>query len=358
MTDHGGIDRGGIDRGGIDHRGIDRDSSSARVLHVLAADEVGPCTMRAIVANATPADAVFVFGPSTALTQLRTHALARSIPCDHLASIGGSWWLALTLAAGRMRQRFSRAERVIAYGARAECLSRAAGCERCERAALPAMNSMDFNASDVNKSDTVAIRADQRNRLRRELGIAQHEFAILIAGEPVARMDTRFIVRSAAMAYVGGAPIRLIASPAIPAVFEVSRRFQRTTDCHPMLLDSRAEEPWRLFPAIDAVISDCDGGVNSPVQCMGGQHEHALDARYGLSSLTNTMSALPALLALDAGLPVFAHESLELGERAYSPRWNVVIVLTTIARSVGVLGRKPGVGISDMRHADHAKSLR
>ena len=320
MTDHGGIDRGGIDRGGIDHRGIDRDSSSARVLHVLAADEVGPCTMRAIVANATPADAVFVFGPSTALTQLRTHALARSIPCDHLASIGGSWRLALWIATRSMRQRFLRAERVIAYGARAECLTRAAGCERCEHAALPAMNSMDFNASDVNKSDTVAIRADQRNRLRRELGIAQHEFAILIAGEPVARMDTRFIVRSAAMAYVGGAPIRLIASPAIPAVFEVSRRFQRTTDCHPMLLDSRAEEPWRLFPAIDAVISDCDGGVNSPVQCMGGQQEHALDARYGLSSLTNTMSALPALLALDAGLPVFAHESLDLGERAHSPR--------------------------------------
>ena len=54
--------------------------------------------------------------------------------------------------------------------------------------------------------------------VRRELGLAQHEFALAIVGEPSEWVDPSFAIRAASMARVAGAPIRLLASPRTPRI--------------------------------------------------------------------------------------------------------------------------------------------
>ncbi len=295
---------------------MERSTARTRVLHVLVANEVGPCTLRALAREAVRGDAVLVFGPSSAVASLRRYGLAREISCENMASVGGSWWLAITLAAARLAARWRSSERVVAHGVFAQRIAHGAGCESCELVRPRELESV--TPATFTRTNSTRPTDDERARVRRELGMHSDEYAVLIAGEPVARLDTRFLARAAAMAYVGGARMRLIASPAIPDIMEVSRRFQRTTEGALIVLDARAEEPWRLMDAVDAVLIDCDGGLHSPQQCAGGLHAHALDARLGLASLTPTLSSRPALEALNAERVVIAHESLDLGVHASS----------------------------------------
>ena len=287
-------------------------ASSVRsaVLHVVAADEAGPCTLRFLAHAARAGDAVLVLGPGHWIQLLREQGLTCEVTCVHVASIGGSWWLALTLASSRAASLWRESTRVVAYGARAECLMQGAGCAHVERASLAASLL----------PTTELCKPEHRERVRKELGIRADECAMLVAGEPVARIDLRFIVRATAMANVGGARVRVIASPLIPSVGEISSRFVKATNSPAIVLDARAAEPWKLFGALDAVIVDRDGGLDSPVECAGNQRVHALDARYRLDQAGPSTFAVSAAMAVKSGLTVFAHDSLDVGECADSSR--------------------------------------
>ena len=166
----------------------------------------------------------------------------------------------------------------------------------------------------------------RRARIRHELGIAARERAVLVAGEPSEWIDLSFIARAVGMSIVGGAPLRLVVSPRVPRVAEINGFLTKATGLAPLVVDARADRPWEILPALDAAIIDRDGAVERPVECAGWRSGE-------WQRLAWSASPLPALWALSCGVPVFVHESIDLGARAAHP------LVKRFGRDVAALAR-------------------
>ncbi len=287
----------------------------APLLHVVALEEVGPCTLRAIAHIARAGDSVLVLGARSAVDALRAHGLPRAVRCDNVLRIGGSW----RLCGAAIAAATAGFDRITAYGVRAQQIMHRVGCHRCTRGLLDA-------------TALVSVRCDEnRASLRRALGIGADEAAVLVAAEPAAWTDLRFIAHGASMAFVGGARIRLFVSPRVPALSEAGSWMTRAAGELALHADARAEEPWQLLDAMDALILDRDGGVEAPVRCIGDRTRHPLDMSWNLG--LGVSSPLPALLAVSAGIPALVHSDIDLGTHATSP------LVTRFDRNIAALAR-------------------
>jgi len=277
----------------------------AAVRHVVCFEEAGECTLERIARAARAGDAVLVLGPEAWVETLRAFGLSREIPVARLGRADNIW---------RPNQPVTdseRAGRTLCYGPGAKRLSDRQAMFAPIREELPPAPHWPET---------------RRARIRHELGIAARERAVLVAGEPSEWIDLSFIARAVGMSIVGGAPLRLVVSPRVPRVAEINGFLTKATGLAPLVVDARADRPWEILPALDAAIIDRDGAVERPVECAGWRSGE-------WQRLAWSASPLPALWALSCGVPVFVHESIDLGARAAHP------LVKRFGRDVAALAR-------------------
>ena len=277
----------------------------AAVRHVVCFEEAGECTLERIAREARAGDAVLVLGPEAWVETLRAFGLSREIPVARLGRADNIW---------RPNQPVTdseRAGRTLCYGPGAKRLSDRQAMFAPIREELPPAPHWPET---------------RHARIRHELGIAARERAVLVAGEPSEWIDLSFIARAVGMSIVGGAPLRLVVSPRVPRVAEINGFLTKATGFAPLVVDARADRPWEILPALDAAIIDRDGAVERPVECAGWRSGE-------WQRLAWSASPLPALWALSCGVPVFVHESIDLGARAAHP------LVKRFGRDVAALAR-------------------
>jgi hypothetical protein len=294
------------------------------VLHVVAHEECGMCTVERIAREAAPGDSVLFFGPKCEAERLRDRRLPRPLPAEipvrAIPRVGGSWVtvlpeppaletgsalgaiveraLANWSAARHGVVRDERAPRF--YGPRARILF-----SRLSPSALGEAGDGGGATIAPALPPAIAWPADRRARVRRELALSTREVALLLAGDPSDWIDGSFVARAVGMAFVSGAPLRLVFSPRMPRVAELARFLVSATGSPAPIVDARADTPWELLPALDGAIVDRDGRATQPVACRGLRAgELEIDAE------REVRSAQPALWALACGLPAFVHEDL------------------------------------------------
>jgi hypothetical protein len=277
----------------------------AAVRHVVCFEEAGECTLERIAREARAGDAVLVLGPEAWVETLRAFGLSREIPVARLGRADNIW---------RPNQPVTdseRAGRTLCYGPGAKRLSDRQAMFAPIREELPPAPHWP---------------EARHARIRHELGIAARERAVLVAGEPSEWIDLSLIARAVGMSIVGGAPLRLVVSPRVPRVAEINGFLTKATGLAPLVVDARADRPWEILPALDAAIIDRDGAVERPVECAGWRSGE-------WQRLAWSASPLPALWALSCGVPVFVHESIDLGARAAHP------LVKRFGRDVAALAR-------------------
>lgn len=266
---------------------MDRGASVGN-LHVVCFEEAGECTLERIAREAQPGDRVAALGPERFARRLRALGLPESVALESVGRAAGRPFDRLPAPGGPQPG-------AIAYGPRARALTPGA-----RMAAVP---------------DALPVAApwtpERRARVRRELGLSAGEFAVLVCGDPVSWIDISFASRACTMARVGGAPVRLVASPDTARIAAASEFFETTAHGRPIVVDPRADKPWELLPALDAAVLDADGVGDRPVDCAGW--------RRGPGLVPEPMSALPALWSIAFGRPAAVHASIELGAHAAHP---------------------------------------
>ncbi|MEY3141733.1 MAG: hypothetical protein RLY21_226 [Planctomycetota bacterium] len=261
------------------------------VRHVVCFEEAGECTLERIAREAVAGDAVVVLGPEPWVDALRAFGLSREVPVARFGRAGNIWRLALPSMGSEPDGR------TLCYGPQAKRLTDRTATLATVHDALPAAPQWPET---------------RRARLRRELGIATRDRALLVAGEPSEWIDLSFVARAVGMAFVGGSPLRLVVSPRAPRIAEINGFLAKATGFAPLIVDARADRPWEILPALDAAIVDRDGAVERPVECAGWRSGE-------WQRLSWSASPLPALWALSCGVPVFVHESIDLGAHAAHP---------------------------------------
>jgi hypothetical protein len=332
------------------------------VVHVVAHEECGPSTLARIAREARAGDSVLFFGPRSEAERLRDRRLpsplAIEVPVRAIPRVGGNWITVLpdarVLEPGsalgsiveRALSRWNAARHGVVdelrmprfYGPRARALfSRL----------RPVEMGRDCDAPVPGEPPpAVAWSDERRTRIRRELGLAPREVALVLAGDPSEWIDGSFVARAVGMAFVSGAPLRLVFSPRMPRVAELARFLVSATSSPAPIVDARADTPWELLPALDGAIVDADGRATQPVACRGlrsaelvveldGELDEELDEelesklaakprdRHESESVSGTprevRSAQPALWAIASGRPAFVHASIDLGALASSP---------------------------------------
>ena len=257
----------------------------APALHVVNFEESAECTLERIARESQDGDAVLLLGPQTFAARLHALGLRAGV---EVRVVGRS--------AGRFRNLpvVGVGSGASAHGVRA----RAAVDESMKLAEVP-----------ESLPPAQPWASERRARVRRELGLAQHEFALAIVGEPSEWVDPSFAIRAASMARVAGAPIRLLASPRTPRIAKLGAFFEQAAQGKPVIVDERIDQPWTVFPALDAIVADQDGAATMPPECAGWRN-----LRDGERTIpAQPMSPLPALWALACGVPAFVHASIDLG---------------------------------------------
>ncbi|MEY4117433.1 MAG: hypothetical protein RLZZ116_761 [Planctomycetota bacterium] len=257
----------------------------APALHVVNFEESADCTLERIARESQDGDAVLVLGPQAFVARLRALGLPSGV---EVQVVGRS--------AGRFRNLpiVGVGSGAIAHGVRA----RAAVDDALVLCGIP---------DALPPSQPWA--SERRARVRRELGLAAHEFALAMVGEPSEWVDPSFAIRAASMARVAGAPIRLLASPRTPRIAKLGAFFEQAAQGKPVIVDERIDRPWEVFPAVDAIVADQDGAATMPPECAGWRN-----LRDGERTIpAQPMSPLPALWALACGIPAFVHASIDLG---------------------------------------------
>lgn len=263
----------------------------AAVRHVVCFEEAGECTLERIAREARAGDAVLVLGPTPWAEGLRALGLAGEIPIEVAGRTGGVWRLdQLTDLAREQRT-------VRAYGVQARRLVGGDAAMASVPQELPPLP---------------AWPEARRARIRRELGIAARERALLVAGEPSEWSDLSFVARAVGMAFVGGAALRLVVSPRVGRIAEIDAFLSEATGLAGVVTDERADRPWEILPALDGAIVDRDGALLRPLECAGWRSG-------GWQGQEWRVSPLPALWALSCGVPTLAHESIDLGAHAAHP---------------------------------------
>lgn len=257
-------------------------------LHVVNFEESADCTLERIARESQDGDSVLVLGPHAFAARLRGLGLRAGV---EIRVVGRS--------AGRFRNLpvVGVGSAAIAHGVRA-------------RAAVD--GSMKLAAVPGSLPPASAWTSERRARVRRELGLATNDFALAIAGEPSEWIDPSFAIRAASMARVAGAPLRLLASPRTPRIAKLGAFFEQAAQGKPVIVDERIDQPWEVFPALDAIVADQDGAATMPPECAGWR-----GLRDGARAIApQPMSPLPVLWALACGIPAFVHASIDLGAHA------------------------------------------
>ena len=152
----------------------------APALHVVNFEESAECTLERIARESQDGDAVLLLGPQTFAARLHALGLRAGV---EVRVVGRS--------AGRFRNLpvVGVGSGASAHGVRA----RAAVDESMKLAEVP-----------ESLPPAQPWASERRARVRRELGLAQHEFALAIVGEPSEWVDPSFAIRAASMARVAG----------------------------------------------------------------------------------------------------------------------------------------------------------
>ena len=292
-------------------------------VHVVSFEDCGDCTLREIALRAMPGDDVLVLGPEIFAKRLIELGLSRDVGLHRVGRCAGRWRQSeITKALVKLDGNQPRSREGSREGSRATvlhgCVQRQP-CASCnvdvdERPAAHPIIGYDFTRVG-GIPETLPVLApppeNRRARLRRELGLASFDIAILVANEPATWVDMGLVARAIGMAHVAlvgsGVRLRLIASPAAPRVMERSRFLSDAVGAAEIILDARAERPWELLAAVDALWVDQDGLVTDPVSCAGDR------CRASLAVGPRMSSALPALWGLVAERPTFVHASISLG---------------------------------------------
>lgn len=261
-------------------------------LHVVSFEEAGDCTLRRVALAARAGDTVLVLGPEHVALSLRTLGLSSDVALRAQGRVGALW---PARSAIPPTDGFAA---TIAYGARA-----AAAAGLATWAGVP-----------DGLPELAPWSGERRARTRRELGLAHHEFAVLVTGDPSSWVDLSFPIRALSMAFVAGAPVRPVVSSLVPRLAKLSKYFEVAAGGRPIVVDARADRPWDLLPALDAVLCDVDGARTQPVECAGWRR-----AQSGGGVEPEAMSPLPALWSLAAGAPAFVHTEIGLGLHAGHP---------------------------------------
>lgn len=269
----------------------------APALHVVNFEESGDCTLERIARESQPGDSVLVLGPEAFAARLR--------------ELGAKPGVEVRVA-GRSFGRF-RDLPVVALGSGAVAHGLRA------RAVVDGVDGLDgldgsipLAGAPESLPPVQPWTGERRARVRRELGLAAHDVALALVGEPSEWIDPSFAIRAASMARVAGAPLRLVCSPRTPRIGKLGEFFEQAAQGKPVIVDARIDRPWEIFPALDAVVLDQDGAATMPPECAGWR-----GLREGERSIpAQPMSPLPALWALACGIHAFVHASVDLGAHA------------------------------------------
>lgn len=290
-------------------------ATDIRTVHAVCCEEAGACTLARIVRGAADGDAVVVLGPAHFAHSLRRLGLPQSVRIERVpraTRLIGAEYGALAAVLRRSGSRPFGASRTVAYGPLAmRLIERSIG----DADPLPDRPHVEVPGPAPELPPMAAWPAERRARLRRELGVAPNEVAILLSGEPSAWIDMTFATRALSMARVAGVLLRPIVSPATPRIAKLGRYFESAAQGRPFIVDERVERPWELLPACDVLILDRDGAGTVPGEC-DGDRRIPPGAR---SIVPQAMSAEPALWALACGKQAIVHDSVDLGAHASHP---------------------------------------
>lgn len=257
----------------------------APALHVVNFEESGDCTLERIARESQAGDRVLMLGPEAFAARLRELGIKPGVEVR---------------VAGRSFGRF-RDLPVVALGSGA-----VAHGLRARAAVDP---SIPLAGPPESLPPVQPWTGERRARVRRELGLAAHDVALALVGEPCEWIDPSFAIRAASMARVAGAPLRLVCSPRTPRIEKLGQFFEQAAQGKPFIVDARIDRPWEIFPALDAIVTDQDGAATMPPECAGWR-----GLREGERSIpAQPMSPLPALWALACGIRAFVHASIDLG---------------------------------------------
>jgi hypothetical protein len=286
-------------------------------VHVFAAEEAGPATLRQLVrcanGHAGSGDTVLIFGPASWVSRARKLGLSPEIEVVSVASVGGSWWLAARLGNRARADLFDSARQPVMYGARAQAIFQA-----FQSTAPSLLSAREFAqqraAYAAFEPSALPMHQARRDRLRRAWQVGTHEVLVHLLAEPITWIDPRFVVRAIGMAAVGGARLRLLASPEIPRIEALTSWLSRATGMPPAILAREAEDLAEVADALDAVVVDADGIATDPAITAGARSRHPLDTLMGLDDSVGAPSILPALEAVATGIPLLVHRSYAISD--------------------------------------------
>lgn len=329
--------------------------AAAAVRHVVCFEDSGECTLERIAREAGEDDGVLVFGPATFAARIHGYAPRCAGAIDQVARVGGAnyptgtpergvtarggplhWTklLAEPTPLAELRRHanadgsidlshdafFRSMPAFLAPDAETRVYGRAAEALLVERLSSGPEPDPDPREGLVRAGAPLELPpapawpAGRRERIRRELGLAPRDIALLVGCERGETVDLSFIVRAVGMAVVGGAPIRLVVSPETPRWQEIDAFLRAAACAKGVVVDARAERPWELLPALDGCILDRDGALERPDVCAGWRPPERLPR--SVYAAGEAVSSLPALWALACGVPALVHASIDLGPHA------------------------------------------
>lgn len=287
------------------------DSDAAR-LHIVCFEEAGDCTLERVARESRDGDAVLVLGPEAWRERLHSFGLSRQVPVTALGRVGGAWLpprVAAALATidgdGARRTRLVYGPITWRWMSACATVGAASAVPSCVLASTP-----------TELPPRPLWHEGRRARVRRELGLTRDGIVALLAGDPSEWVDLSYTARALAMIRVGGAHLRFVVSPCAAHIDKARAFLARAVHDESIIVDARADTPWELLPALDAVIVDRDGAIRAPLDCRGWR---GADEFAPTTAEAGRVSPLPALWGLACGLPVLAHDSVDLGVHAAHP---------------------------------------
>lgn len=336
------------------------------VVHVASFEESDEPTLERIARERAAGDRVLLLGPTSFAAAFAAHArrMNGAAPDPRaLLRIGraaGSWRLSAAAA------DFCAGRSVVAYGPRAHAVLRWCLPGRGADGARVAPSGVGLAPPPDAPPAPPPWPEARRARIRRELGIASGEFALLLGGEPPEWCDPSFVARAVAMASVAGARLRLVVSPRIARLEAAGDFLVEAAGARAPIVDPCADRPWELLPALDALVLDRDGLVDAPVACRGWRSRRIPGVPCDLDAgglVGEPMSPLPALWAVATGVPAFVHRSIGLGraggDRDGTPRIHRFDRdVAAFADALIAIARAAAEGVQDARAANAVAASR
>ncbi len=150
------------------------------------------------------------------------------------------------------------------------------------------------------------IPFDQRDDIRRELGVDDDTLLVGLLAEPSDWADGRQAAAAVTPAIAAKRRVKLLMHPRTTRHVEAKRWVQTAGWAESLILDRRTTEPWRLVPALDAAL--LIGGEMNAVDMSGAASPFSLLLGGG-SRLRPMPGVMPLLWAMAAGVPVIAEAS-------------------------------------------------